>query len=388
MLEGVEMTDALAGVLASEGVEEIPADGAFDPHVHEALASRRTASSLATCTGRPARLPDRRRRAGRPRGGGGVATPTSARPLRGARRREDGVRRRDQEGVPEAGPRAASGPRRTTRRPRSGSRTCRPPTTSCPTPRSGRRTTSSEHGVPRGRASVPAASPGRRRPRRPLRHPRELRSFFGAASAPPAPARSAAATSSRACGSSTTPSRGSRSASRGDRDCVSRVRRHRRRAGDRAAHVPRLPGLGRDLGQPGTVRAVASLSALPRRAGSSSTRRARAVAGAVASASLRRYQVKVPSGARDGTRIRLGEGRARPERRSARRPLRSGAGRAVAALRAPRRRPRARRAGDVPRGGARRDRPDPRRTGRWRSRCRPARRAGSCCASRAAARPS
>ena len=38
VLEGVRMTkDALAGVLASEGVEEIPADGPFDPHVHEAL---------------------------------------------------------------------------------------------------------------------------------------------------------------------------------------------------------------------------------------------------------------------------------------------------------------------------------------------------------------
>ena len=38
VLEGVHMTkDALAGVLASEGVEEIAADGPFDPHVHEAL---------------------------------------------------------------------------------------------------------------------------------------------------------------------------------------------------------------------------------------------------------------------------------------------------------------------------------------------------------------
>ena len=39
VLEGVRMTkDALAAVLASEGVEEIPADGPFDPHVHEAVA--------------------------------------------------------------------------------------------------------------------------------------------------------------------------------------------------------------------------------------------------------------------------------------------------------------------------------------------------------------
>ncbi len=41
VLEGVRMTkDALAGVLASEGVEEIPTDGPFDPHVHEALLSQ------------------------------------------------------------------------------------------------------------------------------------------------------------------------------------------------------------------------------------------------------------------------------------------------------------------------------------------------------------
>ena len=41
VLEGVRMTkDALAGVLASEGVEEIPADGPFDPHVHEALMAQ------------------------------------------------------------------------------------------------------------------------------------------------------------------------------------------------------------------------------------------------------------------------------------------------------------------------------------------------------------
>jgi molecular chaperone GrpE len=40
VLEGVRMTrDALVAVLASEGVEEIPTDGGFDPHVHEALAA-------------------------------------------------------------------------------------------------------------------------------------------------------------------------------------------------------------------------------------------------------------------------------------------------------------------------------------------------------------
>jgi molecular chaperone GrpE len=41
VLEGIRMTkDALAAVLASEGVEEIPADGPFDPHVHEALMTQ------------------------------------------------------------------------------------------------------------------------------------------------------------------------------------------------------------------------------------------------------------------------------------------------------------------------------------------------------------
>jgi molecular chaperone GrpE len=41
VIEGVEMTkSALAAALASEGVEEIPADGLFDPHVHEALLTQ------------------------------------------------------------------------------------------------------------------------------------------------------------------------------------------------------------------------------------------------------------------------------------------------------------------------------------------------------------
>jgi len=41
VIEGVEMTrSALAGALASEGLEEIPAEGVFDPHVHEALLTQ------------------------------------------------------------------------------------------------------------------------------------------------------------------------------------------------------------------------------------------------------------------------------------------------------------------------------------------------------------
>jgi molecular chaperone GrpE len=41
VIEGVEMTkSALAAALASEGLEEIPTDGPFDPHVHEALLAQ------------------------------------------------------------------------------------------------------------------------------------------------------------------------------------------------------------------------------------------------------------------------------------------------------------------------------------------------------------
>ena len=41
VIGGVEMTrSALAAALASEGLVEIEADGAFDPHVHEALLAQ------------------------------------------------------------------------------------------------------------------------------------------------------------------------------------------------------------------------------------------------------------------------------------------------------------------------------------------------------------
>ena len=41
VIAGVEMTkSALAAALASEGLEEIVAEGAFDPHVHEALLAQ------------------------------------------------------------------------------------------------------------------------------------------------------------------------------------------------------------------------------------------------------------------------------------------------------------------------------------------------------------
>lgn len=41
VIEGVRMTrDQLDALLASEGIEEIPTDGLFDPHVHEAIAAQ------------------------------------------------------------------------------------------------------------------------------------------------------------------------------------------------------------------------------------------------------------------------------------------------------------------------------------------------------------
>jgi molecular chaperone GrpE len=41
VLDGVRMTkDALAGLLVSEGVEEITVEGMFDPHLHEALMTQ------------------------------------------------------------------------------------------------------------------------------------------------------------------------------------------------------------------------------------------------------------------------------------------------------------------------------------------------------------
>jgi molecular chaperone GrpE len=41
VIEGVRLTrDALLATLGAEGLEEIAADGAFDPHVHEALLSQ------------------------------------------------------------------------------------------------------------------------------------------------------------------------------------------------------------------------------------------------------------------------------------------------------------------------------------------------------------
>jgi molecular chaperone GrpE len=47
VIEGVRLTrDALLAALQGEGLEEIDADGAFDPHVHEALLSQPSAEGV------------------------------------------------------------------------------------------------------------------------------------------------------------------------------------------------------------------------------------------------------------------------------------------------------------------------------------------------------
>ena len=41
VIDGVRLTrDTLVATLEAEGLEEIPAEGTFDPHVHEALLSQ------------------------------------------------------------------------------------------------------------------------------------------------------------------------------------------------------------------------------------------------------------------------------------------------------------------------------------------------------------
>ena len=142
-------------------------------------------------------------------------------------------------------------------------------------------------------------------------------------------------------------------------DGLPRLRRHRCRAGHRAADLPGLPGNRRDLGQPGPLRPLPPVPALSRQ-----RRRRRQ---ALQELPRQRPRARHPALPGQGARGRpgrhahppQGQGRAGPQRRPRGRPVRPRPGRAVAALRAQRRRPGARRARDLPGGRARRDRGDP-----------------------------
>ena len=101
------------------------------------------------------------------------------------------------------------------------------------------------------------------------------------------------------------------------RDRLPRLRRLRRRAGDGAADVPRLPGLRCDRRQPGPLRPVAPVPALPRERG-----RGR---HAVQELPRLRSRARHPPLPGEGPRGRegrhadpaQGQGRGRPERRAA-----------------------------------------------------------------------
>ena len=104
--EGVRLVHReLADALAKEGLVEIETDGAFDPHVHEALlsqpsertrarssrCSRRATGSATACCGRRAWSSPQE-----------AQPEASEGPLRDPRRPEERLRGRDQEGLPQA----------------------------------------------------------------------------------------------------------------------------------------------------------------------------------------------------------------------------------------------------------------------------------------------
>ena len=200
-----------------------------------------------------------------------------------------------------------------------------------------------------------------RRPRRPGRHLRRaLRRARRRAAAAARPARE------RPRGRGAALVRGLAQGRRDDdpgraRDRLPRVQRLGREARHGADALPRVPRPRRHLREPGPVRALAAVPALPRQ-----RHRDR---GAVPE--LPRHRPRAAHQALHGQdpRGRQGrladpparQGRGRLGRRRGGRPLRRHARRALEDLHPPRRRPRRRRAGHLPRGGARRD----------RCRCRP-----------------
>ena len=112
LVEGVRLVDGRSRRCSRRRASsEIETDGPFDPHVHEALlAQPARAPSRARAAGGAARLPARRqRRAARAGDRRGVGASGDI-PYEVARRPQERVRRRDQEGVPQARARAPPRP--------------------------------------------------------------------------------------------------------------------------------------------------------------------------------------------------------------------------------------------------------------------------------------
>ena len=210
--------------------------------------------------------------------------PTAA--LRGPRRPEDRVRRRDQEGVPQAGPRVPPGPQPGRRRRRGpvqgGAGRVRHPLR--PGEAQGLR-----H-LRRARARAGSRAAGRRAgcgSRSSTSATSATCSAGCSAAARAAQARvrpCAATTSRRGSGSpSRTRSRACRCGSRRGRDRLRGVPRHGSRAGDGARHVPAVRRPRRRVRLAGALRLLAAVPALPGERRRSSRSRASAAAGAGAS---------------------------------------------------------------------------------------------------------
>ena len=389
------LADAARSARAST---EIETEGSFDPHVHEALLSQPSEAEegsrdpglqkgyrLGDRVLRPARVVVVRRR--RRRRSGELSA------VRHPRRPEERVAGRDQEGVPQARARVPPGPQ-PGRQGRGGAlqggaeRLRR----RSPTRRSASSTTPSARPTAAAAGGRAPANVRRLRLRRPRRHlRRRLRRSRRRAPRPAAARAACAAPTSRPRSrlSFEDSLRGRRDADPGrGRDRLPRVRRHGRAARHGADDLPGVQRPRRHGREPGAVRALAAVPALPRQRHGDR--------GAVPDAAA----APAASGARSATRSR-----SRPASRTARgsgsraraSPAASGGppGDLYVVTRvAPsplyeRRgdRPDRRGARHVRRGRARRDgRGADARRRRLAEGARPAPRTASCCASRAAAR--
>ena len=380
--------------LRKEGLVEIETDGAFDPHVHEALLTQpgddAEPGSVLEVVQRGYRVGDKVVRPARVI----VARMSSgANPYEVLGVAEERVRRRDQEGVPEA--RARVPPRRNPGDNGAEERFKEVQAAYDVLSDAEKRKAYDAFGAD-GRARLPRRGSGHGRSA--LRGVRPRRtsaiSSAGCSAAGGRRAASSAADARRTISRRTSASR-SRTRSRASQVRVpvevetacSVCHGTGAEPGTSPITCPQCGGRGVVSRLAGPVRSLAAVPAVPRqrhdhREAVQTLRRlgTRARDEALRGEDPRRREGRHAHPAQ-------GEGRGRAQRRPCRRSLRRRRRRPVAALRAPRIRPRARRAGDLSRRrrSARRSR-SRRRRAPSRSRCRAAPRAGSSCASRGAAR--